>query len=378
MLINTEDIARAAESFNIGGSFVSAAPYGAGSVHETYLITTEGGQQYVLQKINLRLFPRPEEMMENVAGISRFLQSELRARGGDPKRETLTLIPTKEGSYVHYDQRRQCWRMYLYIAGSTPCPNPPTIFSVTAAGFVYGRFNQLLFGYPCKQLKEVIPDYHNTPMHIKRLKEAVKNNPFKRAGRVRYEVDFALVRADEAGDLVDLRSRGILPTRVAHNEAKTTNVLLDKKTRDGLCIVNLDTVMPGLSAYDFGDGVRACANAVAIDETNLSHVHFRLEMLEAFTNGYLDGGGKSLSREEYEALPYGVKLMTYELAVRYLTDYINGDQVFRVKHPEQNIDRARNQFRLVQDIERKWGMVCSVVEKKKQEIFRANGRYRPY
>ncbi len=369
-MINHDEIAGIVSNFCVDGEYVSAELHPGGHIHETYLVATRSGNQYILQRINQHVFPKPMELMENIYGVTRYLREQIIQRDGDAKRETLTLILTKNGQYTYTDIRSQIWRMYLFIEGSMPCAQPFTVFSVTAAGMAFGRFSQLLADYPVNQLKETIPNFHNTPLRVKQLKEAVQNNPCRRAGRVRYEIDFALVSSDESGDLVDLQKRGILPTRVTHNDAKLSNVLLDRKTREGLCVVDLDTVMPGLTACDFGDGARSCSNSVADDETNLNHVYFRTDMFEAYAVGYLAGCSRSLKSEEYAALPYGVKLMTYELGVRYLTDYINGDQYFRVKHPEQNIDRARNQFRLLQDIERKWGTVCSIVDKKKQELSR--------
>lgn len=377
-MINTEEIEKTVKSFSVNGAFDTALPYADGSAHESYLIKTQSGQQYILQKLNQSVYKKRMELMENVALVTRFLQQEIAKCGGDAKRETLTLIPTRIGRLAYIDIKNQIWRMFLLVNESIPVPEPPTIFSVTAGGYAYGRMVLLLAGAPIEQLKEILPDYHNTALRLKRLKEAIKENPCRRAARVRHETDFALVRAEDAGELMDLQKRGILPTRITHNDPRMSHILLDKKNREGLCVTDLDKVMPGLSAYDFGEGVRACANSSSEDETNLEHVFFRTEMFEAFAAGYFNGAGKTFTREEYEAMPYGVKLMTYEMGMRYLTDYLLGDSCFRVKYPEQNLDRARNTFKLLQDIERKWGAICSVVDKKQQEAFRPKSYYRSF
>lgn len=320
-----------------------------GHINDTYLVD----EKYVLQRINHFVFPRPGDIMENMLGVTAFLREKVIARGGDPDREILQIVRTADGKHVFIDQAGNYWRCTLNIGGTASYETPDSADMLFEAGRAFGDFQAMLSGYPADTLHEIIPDFHNTPVRIQQLKDAVKADPKGRLSEVQAELDFALAREERAGLLMGLLRDGKLPLRVTHNDTKMSNILFDDNTKKAVCVIDLDTVMPGLTAFDFGDSIRAGASTAAEAETDLEKVKFDLELYKAYTQGFLSSAGSALTETELETLPDGAWAMTFEVGTRFLADYLNGDVYFRVKNPRQNLDRARNQFHLALQMEQK-------------------------
>ncbi len=337
-----------------------ASPYGDGHINDTYLLTRKS---YILQKINTGIFKDADGLMENIANVTEYLREKIKAVGGDPDRETLTVIKTKKGDNYYKASDGSCYRIYKFIdkALSYNKVENPTQFYNAAKSF--GRFAMFLDKYPAETLHETIVDFHNTPVRYEQLDAAIKADPKGRVAEVQAEIDFAMARREEAGKVVRAIAEGKIPVRVTHNDTKLNNVMLDEKTGEGVCVVDLDTVMPGSLLYDFGDALRFGASSGAEDETDLSKIWFDMELYEAFAKGYLEETGAILTETEREYLPFSAKLLTLECGIRFLADYINGDTYFKIHKPSHNLDRARNQFKLVADMESKMDDMAKVVDK---------------
>lgn len=310
-------------------------------------------QEYVVQKINTNVFKDPDALMQNIVGVTTHLQKKIAARGGDVLRETLNFLPAKDGKYYVCDDVGNCWRCYRHVGGVYTCN---TIDSETVfynAGEAFGAFQNELADYPGETLAETIPNFHNTASRFADFERAVKEDAAGRAASVADEIAFVRAREADTHVLVDLLAKGELPVRVTHNDTKLNNILFDEKTNKGICIIDLDTVMPGLALYDFGDSIRFGANTASEDEKDVSKVSLSLPLYEAYTRGYLKSAGKSLTAREIEYLPFSAKLMTFECGMRFLTDYLNGDTYFKIAYPEHNLVRCRTQFALVRDMEQK-------------------------
>ena len=343
--------------FEIPAGETEAGPFGGGHINSTYRVsirTAEGEKLYILQRINSYVFKNPQLVVDNIEKVTDYLREAIRREGGDPARETLRLIPSRNGGYMVRDAEGGCWRMYDFITHtvSKDLPDTPALFRL--CGEAFGHFQKLLGGFPADTLSESIPNFHNTPDRLRQLREAVERNASGRRDDVLPEIAFCEARAAECSGLVDALARGEIPLRVTHNDTKLNNVLLDEKTGRGVCVIDLDTVMPGLAAYDFGDSIRTGASTAAEDERDLSLVNFSLPMYRAFAQGFLSEVGSTLTRREIELLPLGAKLMTLENGIRFLTDHLNGDLYFHIHREGQNLDRARTQFRLVQCMEENW------------------------
>ncbi len=340
--------------FQLQGEFVRAAPYGEGHINDTYLVDLRAAdgapRSVILQRINHAVFRNPAELMANMARVVTHLQCKIVAAGGDPKRETLTLIPTQEGEVFHRTERGDYWRACVYIENASTYQIPQSLQQVFNVAFAYGTFSRMLADFPAAPLYDTIPDFHNTPMRFKALVGAIERDAYNRARNVRPEIGFALQRADDTRALVDLIEQGDLPLSVTHNDTKLNNVLIDDQTGRGLCVIDLDTVMRGTALYDFGDAIRSIANTAAEDERDLARVHFSLEVFQHYTQGYLEAVGDSLTPAEIDHLPFSAHLMTLECGMRFLTDHLEGDTYFRTTRAGQNLDRCRTQFKLVQEM----------------------------
>lgn len=339
-------IAKAAHAFCMEGNPVSCRPIGNGHINSTLKVETDTGAEYVLQKINRYVFKDPVSLMRNAGSITDYI----RQRVDDP-RLALHFITTHDGQFYHQDEDGEFWRMYDFVGGfSLDAPECEDDFYQSALAF--GRFQQLLSDYPAETLAETIPEFHNTVDRYRQFKEAVQADPIGRLAGVREDVEFLLAREERGTQLQRMREAGELPLRVTHNDTKLNNVLLDKKTRKSLCVLDLDTVMPGLSAHDFGDSIRFGAATAAEDEPDLSKVEMDLHLFEVYTRGFLETA-VSLTDKEVEVLPLGAYVMTLEVATRFLKDYLEGDLYFKVAYPEHNLIRARTQMKLVADMEKK-------------------------
>lgn len=339
--------------FPLDGSPVSCERYGCGHINVTYLVVTETGHRYILQKINDRIFKNVPALMENIAGVTSYL----RQQQADPNR-VLTLVNTKSGSA--YLEHEGFWRIYEFVENSICLQQPETADDFYQSAVAFGQFQQQLKDYPAATLYEIIPNFHNTVDRYRIFHETLAADPMGRAASVQSEIDFLLAREQEAGTLVNLLQEGKLPLRVTHNDTKLNNVMLSADTHEPLCVIDLDTVMPGLSAYDFGDSIRFGAATAAEDEKDLSKMEMSLDLFRTYTRGFLKAC-PGLTELEKQMLPMGAKLMTLEVGLRFLTDYIDGDKYFAVHREGHNLDRCRTQLKLVADMEAKWAAMEQII-----------------
>lgn len=349
------DAVAIAREFSLSGDVVTATPYGSGHINDTYKVDVKsavGPSRFVLQRINHHVFRRPDELMANVERVCAHAYAKLKHAGApDAERRTLRLIPTKSGRAWHIDASGNRWRCYHFIEGATGHDVVRSPEQAYAAAKSFGAFQSLLADLPGGRLHETIPDFHHTPSRFARFQRALAQDAHGRAALAVPEIAFALARAHEVGVVVDALRDGTLPERVTHNDTKLNNVLLDDITQEGVCVIDLDTVMPGSVLYDFGDLVRTSTSPAAEDETDLSKVRMQFPMFEALVKGYLASAGGFLTPKEKELLPFAGKLITFEIGLRFLTDWLEGDTYFKIKRPTHNLDRARTQFKLVESIE---------------------------
>ncbi len=363
-MITNKKALNAINHFQVIGQPQELSPYGNGHINDTYLVTMkEEGPRYILQKINKHVFKRPDEVVQNIAGVTEHVRKEVEANGGDVDREVLNLIHTVDDENYYLDEEDEYWRVYLFVerTNTFQLPDTPELFYESAKAF--GNFGALLNEYPSEKLNVTIPGFHDTTWRYEQLRRAMKEDPKSRLKDVGAELKFVFEREEEAATLVNMQNNGELPVRVTHNDTKLNNVLFDDKTDVGICVIDLDTMMPGLSANDFGDAIRFGANTASEDEGDLDKCELDLDMFRAYAKGYLESAGKVLEANEIDVLPMGAKLMTLECGVRFLTDYLNGDIYFRIQDTHQNLRRARNQFKLVYSMEEKWNDMCEIVAK---------------
>ena len=352
------------KKFQFEGQYVGILPYGSGHINDTFSVffqLEERTRRYILQRINTNVFRKPVELMENVIGVTRYLHGAIAAAGGDPLRETLNLVPTKDGAFYYVDEDGGYWRSYLFIENTVTLQQTRSKEEFYNSARSFGRFQMLLADYPAATLHETIPLFHNTPNRILQFKESLAADVKGRAAGVKEEIDFVLQREEYTHILVDMQEQRKLPLRVTHNDTKLNNVLIDSETGKGICVIDLDTVMPGLSLYDFGDSIRFGASTAAEDEQDLSKVHFDIGLFEAYTRGFLEVAGKVLTNAEIQSLPDGAKMMTLECGIRFLADYLAGDTYFKISREGHNLDRARTQFKLVEEMEQQWDIMAKIV-----------------
>ena len=349
-----QELLEVISGFDFGGELEEVGIFGNGHINETYCAvfsTDTGKKKFILQKMNHQIFKDPVGLMENISGVTSWLKKKIQENGGDVERETLNIVNDREGSPYLVDKEGEYWRAYLFIEGATCFDQVENDEDFYQSALAFGNFQRLLSDYPAETLHETIPDFHNTPKRLEALRQAIRRDPVGRERRVRREIDFIMKRADETERLLRLQAEGAIPERITHNDTKVNNILIDDLTGDGICVIDLDTVMPGLSLYDFGDMVRAGTSPAEEDEVDLAKVGMRFEMYEALYRGFLSSAGSFLTEAERENLPFSGKLITFEIAIRFLTDYLEGDVYFKVKRPEHNLERCRNQLRMVESIE---------------------------
>lgn len=348
------------------GSVTEYMRYGHGHINDTYYVKTmaeDGAHGYILQRMNKTVFKDPVSLMKNVVGVTEFLKEEIIREGGDPDRETLNVIPTSSGGSYYVDSQGEYWRSYLFIRDAIcyEAVEKPEDFYRSAKAF--GRFQRQLAAYPAQDLVETIPNFHNTPVRLETLRAAIEADVCGRAASVQEEIRFALERAEEAGIVMEMAGKGELPLRVTHNDTKLNNIMFDAASGEALCIIDLDTIMPGFSIFDFGDSIRFGANTAVEDELDLSKVSLSLPLFDIYVKGYLEGCKGSLTAAETDMLTMGAKLMTYECGVRFLTDYLQGDVYFKTSRETHNLERCHTQFALVADMEKKWEQMKKIVDK---------------
>ncbi len=344
-----------AARFSIDARPVSVEPHGEGHINRTFLVTTKSGRHYILQMINQHVFPDVDALMQNIEAVTAYLAE----RDRDP-RHVMKLVSTTDDALYIRAEDGSCWRVFEFVEDSVCLQLPETDFDFYQSAIAFGHFQNELTDFPAETLAETIPNFHNTVDRYRIFKETLAKDPVGRAALCRPEIDFALTREEDGATLVRRLESGILPLKVTHNDTKLNNVMLDAESRKPLCVIDLDTVMPGLPAYDYGDAIRFGASTAAEDEPDLDRVRFNLDRFRAFTKGYLEAC-PNLTEAERESLVWGAKLMTLECGVRFLTDYIDGDHYFGVSKPDHNLLRCRTQFKLVAEMEACWDEMQAIV-----------------
>ena len=350
------------DKFCTDGECIKCKKFGNGHINSTFLIECKNDSglitKYVFQEINVYVFKNPEKLMDNIVRVTDFLRKK------DPKnRGILQMINTDEGKSYFREADDRYWRMYIFVDNALSLEAVEKLDDFYEAAYAFGKFQKDLADFPADTLFEVIPDFHNTEKRYNDFLNSVKQNKSCRAESVKQDIAFVTDRADFYGTLNRSFKDGLLPLRVTHNDTKLNNVLLDADTRKALCVLDLDTVMPGFSVNDFGDAIRFGANNAAEDEKDLSKVWLNLELFETYAKGYLDGCGGKLQKTEKMLLPEGAIMMTIECGMRFLADYIDGDVYFSTDYPEHNLVRARTQFKLVEDMEKHFSEMKEIVSK---------------
>ena len=358
----------AIDGFKLPGELKECIRYGSGHINDTYRLTYEtpqGTKRYILQRMSKSIFKKPVELMENVSGVTAWLRKKIIENGGDPERETLTLVKSNDGLPYFVDSTGEYWRVYLFIEGATCYDAVKDDNDFYQSAVAFGHFQRLLADYPAETLHETIKDFHNTPDRLEKFKKAIAEDICGRAASVQKEIDFILEREELTHALYDLQLDGRLPLRVTHNDTKLNNIMIDDKTGKAICVIDLDTVMPGFAANDFGDSIRFGASTAVEDEQDLSKVSCDLHLFEVYTKGFIEGCGDALTDLELDLLPMGAILMTFECGIRFLTDHLEGDHYFRIHREGHNLDRARTQLVLVKDMEEKLPQMNEVINKYK-------------
>jgi hypothetical protein len=343
------DVAAVARQFDIPGEYMSAAPYGSGHINDSYCAEFDQRGvtvRAILQRINHHIFKNPVAVMENIERVTAHLATQV-AGSPDSERRVLSLIPARDGRHWHVDPAGNTWRAYRFIPNARTYDAVETTAQAFEAGKAFGQFQQLLANLPAPRLNDTIPDFHHTPKRFEALERAIAADAAGRVALAQPEIEFALAHRSIAGVLLSAH----LPERVTHNDTKLNNVMLDNKTQEAICVIDLDTVMPGLALYDFGDMVRTTTSPAKEDEQDLNLVSMQFPMFEALARGYLASAGSFLSQTEIDLLAFSGKLITFEIGIRFLADHLNGDTYFKVHREGHNLDRCRTQFKLVESIE---------------------------
>lgn len=361
------EIKKDAENFKMEGTIIGIDKIENGHINQTYVITCEKADgshiRYILQTINTKVFTDPHSLMENIKNVTDYLKKIIAENGGDINRETLTCIETVNGDIYHVDEEGRYWRMYNFIEGTTSYQTVerPILFENVAKAF--GKFQKQLADYPAETLHETIAKFHDTVKRYHDFEEAVKNDISGRAKDCQKEIEFYLAHKDICGEITSRIAAGEIPLRVTHNDTKLNNIMIDNETDEGVCVIDLDTVMPGSALYDFGDSIRFGASSAAEDENDLSKVYFVPELFEAFTRGFLSEAKDALNETEKDFLPMSAILMTLECGMRFLGDHLNGDVYFSIHYENQNLYRARTQMKLVADMEAQLEDMKAIVAK---------------
>ena len=357
-------------NFQFNAMVMKAVRYGSGHINDTFLVTlkredgTEG--RVILQRMNKNIFKNTEELMENILGVTSFLRKKIIENGGDPERETLNVIPTKDGNSYFVDSEGEYWRCYNFIEGATSYDQVESEEDFYQSAVSFGNFQRLLADYPAETLHETIKGFHDTKARFETFKKAVKEDVCGRAHSVQNEIQFVLAHEDLANAFGDMLENKELPLRVTHNDTKLNNIMIDNETHKGICVIDLDTVMPGLAMNDFGDSIRFGASTGAEDETDLDKIQCDMNLFDIYAKGFIEGCAGKLTTKEIELLPLGAKVMTFECGMRFLTDYLQGDTYFKIHRENHNLDRCRTQFKLVSDMEAKWDTMNAIIQKYKK------------
>ncbi len=356
------DIKSIISEFRFEGELISVKEFGSGHINSTY-IADFGEKRYVIQKINTNVFKNPDALMDNVFSVTRYLKNIIIENGGEPERETLKFIRTTDGREYLKTSDGECYRAYIFVENSICYDSADTPEMFKKSGAAFGQFQKLLASFPADTLAETIPHFHDTPWRFaNEFEPAVLKNICSRAESCEEEISFVREREKKLYRITDALLSGEVPLRVTHNDTKLNNILFDKNTGESLAVIDLDTVMPGSALYDFGDSIRFGASTAAEDEKDLGKVEMSLEYFKAYAEGYLGEAGASLTETEKGLLAYSAWLITLECGMRFLTDYLMGDVYFKTDYPEHNLVRAKNQFKLVSDMEKKMSEMEEIIK----------------
>lgn len=345
------DVMAVASLFAFDGEVAEATPCGNGHINSTFIIRTSTDRRYILQILNTAIFKKPEEVMENIVAVTEHIRAGLLAAGEDAERGTMRVVPTRHGGNGHTDSDGRFWRAYDFVEGTVCRLTVDSAETFSRVGEAFGDFQRRLSSFDAARLHETIPNFHNTKKRYADFLASVKADCVGRASTVEAEIAFIKARADQTALIVDALASGELPLRVTHNDTKLSNILLDAETEASVCIIDLDTVMPGSSLYDFGDSIRTGAASAAEDEADLQKVHFLPAMFRAYARGFIRGTAGALTEREIAMLPDGGYIITLEQAIRFLGDYLDGDIYYHIDYPDHNLVRARTQLKLVADME---------------------------
>lgn len=346
--------------FCTSGKVLRSERIGSGHINETYVVFTDSGNCYTLQRINNYVFKDVDALMSNIDNVTQFIYDEAKLAGDDPEREIVRIIPTKDGKLYYKSEKGCYWRVYTFIDHAVTfnrVENPRHFFE---AGRAFGMFQKRLKKFDASKLYETIPNFHNTPVRYKTFLESVEKNVSGRLQNVLPEVEFVKARAERFGKIEELLSDGAIPNRVTHNDTKLNNVLFDAESGRAISVIDLDTVMPSTLLYDFGDAIRFGCNTGTEETENLDLVHFNIDLFEVFARGFIEGI-EEITELEAELLPFASWLMTIECGMRFLTDYLDGDVYFRIHSPEENKFRTRTQLRLAEEMEEKMDDMAKII-----------------
>ena len=355
--------------FRYEGVLIDERPYGSGHINDTYLLTFEiaemGTIKVILQRMNKNIFTKPIELMENILNVTSYLRKKIIENGGDPDRETLNVIRTVDDMPYFVDSEGEYWRSYKFITDATSYDQVESPEDFYQSAVAFGNFQRLLAEYPAETLHETIEGFHDTKARFQVFKKAVEDDVCGRAASVQKEIQFVLEHEHLANVFADLLEKKEIPLRVTHNDTKLNNIMIDNKTRKGICVIDLDTVMPGLAMNDFGDSIRFGASTATEDEQDLSKVSCDMELFDLYAKGFIEGCGGKLTEKEIDLMPTGAMVMTFECGMRFLTDYLQGDTYFKIHRENHNLDRCRTKFKLVKDMEAKWDTMREIIDKYK-------------
>lgn len=349
------------ESSNAFGLKTEGIPCGNGHINSTFTAEKDG-EQYILQLINTSVFKNPADMMNNICKVTKHIREKVIQAGGDVERETMNMLSTIDGKNFFVASNGDTYRAYKFIKDSITIDTNATPEEFKEAGYGFGKFQKYLADFPASELVETIVDFHHTPKRIEKLKESIKADTFNRVKNCEDIIEYILKYENEAGIVIDGLNNGDIPVRVTHNDTKLNNILFDKDTKKAVCVIDLDTVMPGSMLYDFGDAIRYGASTATEDEKDLDKVSLDLKLFEGFAYGFATALEGVFTKTEIELLPFSSKLLTYELVVRFLDDYLNGDTYFKTKYLEHNLVRTKNQLKICQDIDLKMNEMHKIIK----------------
>jgi len=354
-----------AKHFVLDGTVVKIEPFGNGHINDTYRVTTKESEvpDYILQRKNHQIFKDIPGMMENIIRVTDHIRNKLKQQDvRDVEKRVIQHIKTNNGDYFYNDPEGNFWTVFLLIKGSHSVENIENPDHAYLAGKGFGKFQKQLKDLPGKPLNETIIDFHNIEFRYRNFRNSLTVNYQNRKEQCKKEIDFAIEKEEEMHTLINAERNGEIPSRITHNDTKINNILFDNFGQI-LCVIDLDTVMPGLVHFDFGDAIRTAANTAEEDEPELDKITINLQIFEAFARGFLEETKSILTEKEIELLPHSAKFMTFIMGLRFLTDYLDGDVYYKIEHPEHNIQRCRAQFKLVEEIGKHEGEMKSIIEK---------------